>query len=234
MSPQPISAYSDRSRLGVVLVAALMLGAGTHSFAAPSDPKHTAVVERICGHVIPSCAQPSTFAMFLSVEPAIAVRIESIDTVHLEALRRVGNSLAFRMVCLDGHLTQKGKPFDNPRFVVSGPESVFPQEAEASPEWAHAGAVSPCEPGLTGATLTRNVRPNYPPGAMHAGIQGAVLLVGTITTDGVLADYRVIHSIPALDDQAIEAIQQWRFKPAIKDGKPVPMIATLEVTFKLK
>ena len=36
-----------------------------------------------------------------------------------------------------------------------------------------------------------------------------------------------------LDEKAIEAVQKWRFKPGTKDGKPVPVIASVEVNFRL-
>jgi protein TonB len=36
-----------------------------------------------------------------------------------------------------------------------------------------------------------------------------------------------------LDEKAIEAVKQYRFKPAIKDGKPVMVNVTVEVNFKL-
>ena len=90
-----------------------------------------------------------------------------------------------------------------------------------------------CDPSLTSATPTKDVPPNYTRAAIDAGSKAPYSSWEPSRPMGALADVRVIHSIPALDQQASEAVQQWRFKPAIKDGKPVPMIATLELTFRL-
>jgi protein TonB len=35
-----------------------------------------------------------------------------------------------------------------------------------------------------------------------------------------------------LDEKAIEAVRQWRFRPATQDGNPVEMVATVEVNFR--
>jgi TonB family protein len=57
------------------------------------------------------------------------------------------------------------------------------------------------------------------------------LIVGK---DGHAQDVGVIRGIGyGLDEQAVRAIRTWRFKPAMKDGRAVPVYATIEVHFHL-
>jgi len=45
---------------------------------------------------------------------------------------------------------------------------------------------------------------------------------------------RVVRSLGlGLDEKALEAVRQWKFKPGMKDGKAVPVAASIEVTFRL-
>ncbi|HXE15331.1 MAG TPA: energy transducer TonB, partial [Bryobacteraceae bacterium] len=56
-----------------------------------------------------------------------------------------------------------------------------------------------------------------------------------IDADGQPQDIRVLRSLdPGLDQKAIEAVRQWSFEPATKDGEPVAVQATIEIHFKLK
>ena len=51
---------------------------------------------------------------------------------------------------------------------------------------------------------------------------------------GIARDIRVIRALGlGLDEKAIEAVQKWRFRPGVKDGRPVPVTAQVEVNFRL-
>ena len=76
--------------------------------------------------------------------------------------------------------------------------------------------------------------PEYSEEARKAKWQGAVLLQLVVDENGVPQDIKVVRSLGlGLDQKAIEAVQKWRFKPGLKDGKPVPVSANIEVNFRL-
>jgi TonB family protein len=55
-----------------------------------------------------------------------------------------------------------------------------------------------------------------------------------VDINGMPQEIRVVKPLGlGLDQKAIEAIQKWRFKPGMKDGKPVPVQAIVEVNFRL-
>jgi TonB family protein len=89
-------------------------------------------------------------------------------------------------------------------------------------------------PGVTVPRLVRDVKPQYTSDAMRRQIQGSVQLECVVQLDGTPASIKVVRSLdPELDEQAIKALQQWRFQPGTKDGRPVPVIITAEMTFTL-
>jgi TonB family protein len=87
----------------------------------------------------------------------------------------------------------------------------------------------------TPPVLIRKEEPLYTEEARAAKLQGTVTLAATVGPDGrVTGDMRVMHSLGmGLDEKAIEAVRQWRFKPAYKNGAPVRMMVTIEVNFRL-
>jgi TonB family protein len=88
--------------------------------------------------------------------------------------------------------------------------------------------------GVSAPIPTFRPEPEYSEQARAAKWQGAVLLQVVIDENGVPRDLKVIRSLGmGLDQKAIEAVQQWRFKPGVKDGQPVPTSAVIEVNFRL-
>jgi TonB family protein len=88
--------------------------------------------------------------------------------------------------------------------------------------------------GVEAPQPLQKTEPEYSDEARLAGLEGSVLLAGTITEQGVPRDMRVTGSLGfGLDEKALEAIQQWRFMPGNFQGQPVPVAMTVPVDFRL-
>jgi TonB family protein len=81
--------------------------------------------------------------------------------------------------------------------------------------------------------LIQQVRPVYPDVARQAGIEGTVGLRATIRKDGTVQDVRVLSGHPLLAQAAAQAIRRWRYQPTLLDGKPVNVVTTVTVVFRL-
>ena len=74
--------------------------------------------------------------------------------------------------------------------------------------------------------------PEYPAKEHHTGHQGTVILRVLVDSGGVPHDVSVARSLsPAFDESAIRAVSNWRFSPASKYGKPIPMQTSVQVDF---
>ena len=88
--------------------------------------------------------------------------------------------------------------------------------------------------GVREPILLRKVEPTYSPGASVAGVQGAVLLDLVVNAKGRVQDIVILSPLGfGLDENAIDAVRQWQFKPATKDGKPVAVKAEIQVFFRV-
>ncbi len=76
--------------------------------------------------------------------------------------------------------------------------------------------------------------PEYTDEARKVKYQGVVALALVVTESGAAKDLRVVRALGlGLDEKAIEAVKQWRFKPAQLDGRPVSAPIQVEVEFRL-
>jgi TonB family protein len=76
--------------------------------------------------------------------------------------------------------------------------------------------------------------PEYSTAAREAKIEGTVILKFILTAEGKPHDIKVIKSLRSdLDQKANDAVNEWKFEPATKDGKPVAVELVVQVDFRL-
>jgi periplasmic protein TonB len=91
--------------------------------------------------------------------------------------------------------------------------------------------------GVSLPSVLREVKPLYTTEAIAARIQGTVLMSVVVLSDGTVGDVTVVRSLDpiyGLDAQAVSAAKQWLFAPGMKDGTPVAVRVTIEMTFTLR
>ena len=88
--------------------------------------------------------------------------------------------------------------------------------------------------GVTQGLLVRKVEPTYPQMAKIARVQGAVLLAALIGKDGTIQNLHVVSTAsPLLNQAALDAVKQWKYKPYILNGEPVEVDTNITVNFTL-
>jgi len=88
--------------------------------------------------------------------------------------------------------------------------------------------------GVSPPSVLQKVEPEYSEEARKAKFQGTVILFVVVDEKGNPKDLKVIRPLGlGLDQKAIEAVEKWKFRPGMKDGKPVAVQATIEVNFRL-
>lgn len=89
--------------------------------------------------------------------------------------------------------------------------------------------------GVTKPEPVRQVQPRYTENARRAGVQGVVILEAIIDEQGNVDNVRILRGLPmGLDREAVAAVQQWKFRPAMMASKPVKVYFTLTVNFTIQ
>jgi protein TonB len=91
---------------------------------------------------------------------------------------------------------------------------------------------------VSAPVLIYSVEPKMSEEARHAHVKGNVGVKSNIDKNGNPTHVRVVHGIGpngvglGLDESAVEAVRQYKFKPALKNGKPVMVELNIEVRFE--
>lgn len=91
--------------------------------------------------------------------------------------------------------------------------------------------------GIESPQLIREVKPLYTDDGMRLRIRGTAWLECIVLADGTVGSVRILRSLDArygLDEEAIKAAKQWRFRPARRAGVPVPILITIAMDFNLQ
>jgi TonB family protein len=131
----------------------------------------------------------------------------------------------------------------HPAIAIETLKQTLAALEEVNPQTANIGQSAPeAGPGVykIGANigapvLLNHVEAEYSDYARKQRIQGICALSLIVDANGMPQDVHVVKSLePSLDDNAVDAVKQFRFKPAMKDGTtPVPVVITVEVDFHL-
>jgi TonB family protein len=135
------------------------------------------------------------------------VSLPSTDWLRLLKTRIILSAVV--VLCIGGAFAQIGTDAEKDRIFKVG-EGVSPPALIYSPE------------------------PEYSKEARHAKYQGTCVLWMVVDADGRPRDIKVSRTLGlGLDEKAMEAVNRWRFKPAMKDGKPVAVRVSVQVDFHL-
>jgi TonB family protein len=124
-------------------------------------------------------------------------------------------------------------------FELVEPPNGAPTETPPKPETAVENTAQPALYRVGGAVtppvLLHQVDPEYSDEARRARYQGICVVSIIVDVKGNPQNPRVVQPLGmGLDEKALEAVKQYRFKPAMKDGKtPVPVMVKIQVNFRL-
>jgi protein TonB len=121
--------------------------------------------------------------------------------------------------CFDSHCVDN--PTGPPKLFSDGP-TIVPKRPDGPVR------MSRMDPGM----LINRVVPEYPTIAVHSGIQGEVKLHAIIARDGTIQSLSVISGHPMLIRAAMDAVQQWKYRPYVLNGEPVEVDTYITVNFK--
>jgi protein TonB len=110
------------------------------------------------------------------------------------------------------------------------PENLLPVASATATIPSLGAAVSQ---GVVEAKLVRKIDPVYPVQARKEGLTGSVVLDAIIGQDGSVKGVKVIEGQPTLSASAASAVRQWKFSPAILNGKAIEAQKRITVVFKL-
>ena len=133
-----------------------------------------------------------------------------------------------------------------PQDLTKATTNPWPQLPHASPKVHQRPQLAPVpspdsadihfvSENVTTPTVLSRIEPIYSEEARRANVEGTVELSAVIRKDGSIEVVKVLRGLGlGLDENAIKALKKWRFRPGMKDGRPVDVALNIEVRFSLR
>ena len=181
---------------------------------------------RICGEVVAKRTTQATCETALVVKSAG----EDVNVVIPASIRKdmsiAPERLRGAVACFTGKVANP-----SPLQVTAAAVDVTAAPADAN---FGVEAVTLCSGSVTLPRVLQDKKPQYTTKAMRERAQGSVEVEAVVNTEGTVDEARVVKALhPELDEQALLAVKAWKFAPGTKDGKPVPVLVDIEMTFAL-
>ncbi|MBX5493760.1 MAG: energy transducer TonB [Bryobacteraceae bacterium] len=206
--------------------AALLRGLTTPSSPRGSTPKQLDAVKIVEAKAIPRQFDGSR----LMAPREIPRKVEIIDDGDLPLVAATACT-----GCVPGGIGAPDSPsigvisgigFEQPPVPPPPPPAKPPAEENVVQRIPRGGDVQE-------AMILKRVMPEYPQIARQMRVSGVVRLIGVIGTDGRIQQLQVVEGHPLLVKAALDAVRQWVYRPTLLNGKPVEVIAPIEVNFRL-
>jgi protein TonB len=128
-------------------------------------------------------------------------------------------------------------PNRSPTGLVIDSASFDVRLPTAAPTDVPASARTPlgAEGDIRPPELVHRVEPPYPEALRRERIEGTVVLEAVVTESGEVSNLRVVRSTrPELEEPALSAVREWRYRPATFQGRPVRVYLTITTNFRLR
>ena len=159
-------------------------------------------------------------------EPAPTGRKAVLGEVHLGAPKIRPKRTAASSSEPDA-ATMSGEPQEGDANALGTPLASDKQPSAPAAPVAVGGEVRP-------ARLVSSIPPEYPSLAKAQHVSGGVTIDALIDANGRVTKVKVLSGPTLLEQAATDALRQWKYEPAMLDGKAVPMHLTVTIQFRLR
>lgn len=210
--------------------------------AAPSEPRSELRAENAAPAPVVRVTPPANTRGTAPVIPSSAAPVKAANgpVPNSVLAGRLGSPVANQADAVDDRVAgTKGYPrllrrkplmADGTLVAKATPMNVPGSRPAAIPS----GTVRSTSLGISAGNLVYAPDPSYPAAAAVQHISGQVKLEAMVDREGNVASARVISGPPMLRDAAVNAVQQWRYRPYNAGGKPQTFTATAVMDFQLQ